>query len=132
MFNYYSESPRQRFLNKFFSYSIFSYITSMNFERGISPKESLNIGLPVYNMYRMLAWEDRGDGGAGLYIMNYEKTRGILEGIAKGKLSRSKYIIGFSQQYESLENVMEIPLHSLRTCILRYYNEDYVIKSHIE
>ena len=103
----------------------------MNFERHIDPKEALGIGLPVYIIYRMLIFQVKSGSDMGFYIMQYKKTRETLEKLSRGELSRSKYIVEFAKQYESLENKVEISLCELHTCILRYHNKDYVMKSHI-
>ena len=102
----------------------------MRFERGKDIKTTLDIGIPEYEIYRMLIFEDKQPDNIGFYIMQFNQTLDTLEKISNGELNRSKYILEFNRKYDSLEGRLEIPLYEMSTCFIVYQAEKFLIKSH--
>ena len=99
----------------------------MNFERGQEIKKTLKIGIPTYEIYRMLEFQANKEDGVGFYITSFEKTEHFLKMAANKECNRLKYIIEFSRRYDEFPE-MECPLSEIPTCFILYHGKKYLIE----
>jgi hypothetical protein len=99
----------------------------MNFERGQDPKKALNIGIPLYEIYRIQVFITT-EHAAGFRIMGANQPE-ILYKLSKGELSRTDYLVEFNHRYQDLNGKMEMLLTELPTCFLVYQAEKYLMEN---